>query len=267
MLFHLGAASGRLTCIIMSTLVIDIGNTTIATGVYRAGSVSRVRRFETAEARRESIESFVLEDQPWTVSGAVAASVVPKRSPAWRRILRKRFGQQVVWVDHETELGVKITHPNPDQIGADRLANTAGGASKYGEHFFVIDIGTAITFDVVVPRRGYIGGIIAPGGPVMRKALAERAALLPEVDLYPTRVRIGRSTEDAMRLGITLGERGMVREILDHLTRHFGGPDLQLIATGGDADHITRGLDRKVILDPDLTLHGLGVIGKLNLVK
>jgi len=251
----------------MSTLVIDIGNTTIATGIFRSGVVSRVRHFETATVRSDFIKSFLLEDMPRDISCAVAASVVPKVSKTWSRLLRKRFGQSVVWVNHETELGVKVTHPNPGQIGADRLANTAGGASRYGTRFFVVDIGTAITFDIVVPGRGYIGGIIAPGGPVMRKALSERAALLPEVDFQPTRVRIGHSTEEAMRLGIQLGERGMVREILDHLTRYYGGRDLKLIATGGDAHHITRGLDRKIILDRDLTLYGLGVIGKLNLEK
>jgi type III pantothenate kinase len=251
----------------MDTLVIDIGNTTIASGIYRSGSVSRVRRFATSSFAAKDIESFLTTNAPARVSSAVAASVVPRRTPAWRNLLRKRFGKNVVWVDHKTELGVRITHSNPNQIGADRLANTAGGAAKYGSRFFVIDIGTAITFDIVVPRRGYIGGVIAPGGPVMRRALSERAALLPEVDLHPTRARIGRSTEEAMRLGIQIGERGMVREILDHLTRYYGGPDLRLIATGGDADHITRGLDRKIVLDPDLTLYGLGVIGKLNLVE
>ncbi len=251
----------------MSALVVDIGNTTVATGMFRAGKVTHSQRFDAAEFRSAQVETFLRRQVPGEATRAIIASVVPRRSATWRRLLRKRFGPGVVWVDHTTELGVKITHPNPEQIGADRLANTAGGASRYGGRFFVIDIGTAITFDIVVPRRGYIGGIIAPGGPVMRNALSARAALLPEVQLSPTRARIGRTTEEAMRLGIQLGERGMVREILDHLTRHFGGPDLKLLATGGDAGHLTRGLDRRDIVDPDLTLYGLGIIGKLNLVE
>jgi len=45
-------------------------------------------------------------------------------------------------------LGIKINHDNPKTIGADRIVNSVAGIKKYGVPLIIIDIGTAITFDV-----------------------------------------------------------------------------------------------------------------------
>ena len=46
----------------------------------------------------------------------------------------------------------------------------------------VADFGTALTFDVVSRTRGYVGGVIAPGLPLMFDYLAEKTALLPHIE-------------------------------------------------------------------------------------
>ena len=75
---------------------------------------------------------------------------------------------------------------------------------------------------------------------------------------------VGRSTKQAMQIGARLGYRGMVREILTALARDAGTASLPVCCTGGYAGWIFDGWDVPAIVDPLLTLKGLGIIGELN---
>ena len=110
----------------------------------------------------------------------------------------------------------------------------------------------------------YQGGVIAPGLASMTEGLANRTALLPNITLQEPECAIGKSTEQAMLAGAVYGYRGLVREILHNLNKEFPNDPL-VIATGGDAPLITRGLDEIAHLAPDLTLEGLKIIAHLNI--
>ena len=110
----------------------------------------------------------------------------------------------------------------------------------------------------------YQGGVIAPGLASMTEGLANRTALLPHITLQEPECAIGKSTEQAMLAGAVYGYRGLVREILHNLNQEFSNDPL-VIATGGDAPLITRGLDEITHLAPDLTLEGLKIIAHLNI--
>jgi pantothenate kinase type III len=68
-----------------------------------------------------------------------------------------------------------------------------------------------------------------------------------------------------MQIGARLGYRGMVREILQSLEKDFGVKDLPVCCTGGYAGWIFQDWDIQAIIDPKLTLRGIGIIGELNL--
>ena len=191
------------------------------------------------------------------------ASVVPAATPLWAEAGRAVAGRCDV-LSHRTPLGVAISYPQPARIGPDRLANACGGVRKYGAPLIVADFGTAVTFDCVSRWRGYIGGVIAPGLPLMFSYLAEKTALLPHIGVGATRSRVGRSTAEAMRLGARWGYRGMVREIVAELLRNPELRGARLVATGGYAAWVVRGLAPRMIVDQTLTLYGLGVAYELN---
>jgi len=44
---------------------------------------------------------------------------------------------------------VPLAYPRPQEIGQDRLANAAGAQAFCGAPVIVIDLGTAVTFDIV----------------------------------------------------------------------------------------------------------------------
>lgn len=242
-------------------LVIDIGNTSTSVGLYRRGQVTRVQRIEkVGQSLRTIVEVLRKTAGKVAIESVGIASVVPSLNPWWEMSVENMFARKPLWIEHTLPLGVKITYPKPDTIGADRLANAAGAVRRYGAPVIVADFGTAVTFDLVTKREGYIGGIIAPGLPLMFDYLAERTAKLPRIGWGPVRKGVGKSTAEAMQLGANWGYRGMVREILTELCRVPALRNAAICATGGFAGQIFKGVTPRPIIDPTLTLFGIGCI-------
>lgn len=242
-------------------LVIDIGNTSTSLGKYRAGTVSQTGRIEKVVQTARSVGDALRAAAGTARIHAVGiASVVPSLNPLWQSVVNDLFSMDPVWINHTVPLGVKITYPKPASIGADRLANAAGAVRKYGAPVIVADFGTAVTFDLVTKREGYVGGIIAPGLPLMFDYLHERTAQLPRIGWGPVQHHVGKSTAEAMQLGAHWGYRGMVREILTELHKVPALRDAVICATGGFAGKVLKGITPKPVLDQTLTLFGIGSV-------
>jgi type III pantothenate kinase len=171
----------------------------------------------------------------------------------------------MITVSSRLNLGTGIDYPRPHTIGADRLANAAAVRDLYGAPAVVVDFGTAVTFDIISAEGNYIGGVIAPGLDVMSDYLFQRTALLPRIRPVEPASAIGRSTRAAMLAGAVYGYRGLVREILRQIRRELGSPRrLHVVATGGYAGLISRGMDELNLVHPNLTLEGLRIIANLN---
>ena len=196
------------------------------------------------------------------VEKMVVSSVVPAKNSAILKAARK---VNVLWLDWKLKLGVEIDYPNPQSIGADRLANAAAVTALYGFPAIVVDFGTAVTFDIVSGRRAYIGGVIAPGLEAMTNFLYRRTALLPKLSLKEPRRAIGKSTIQAMLSGAVFGYRGLVREILAQVrAEQFPHKKVHVVATGGYARLIARRLAGIDVVHPNLTLEGLRIVANLN---
>ena len=253
----------------MKLIVVDVGNTSTAVGLWSDGRVSHVAHCDGgfAEASRvvEALIQNLKPSSPQTLSLAYV-SVVPKVDRAWRLFAKAHnlAFRQVTHKCFDATTGrqsmLKIDYPKPETIGADRLADAAGAVSRYGAPVLVMDFGTALTAAVVTRDRVWRGGVIAPGFPLMRDYLFERTAKLPRMKIGAGRApKIGRSTEEAMRFGALVGYRGMVREIVAELKKNFK-TDFRLVATGGFAKWVLKDLDLPFVIDPTLTLYGGGLV-------
>ena len=242
-------------------LVIDIGNTSTSVGYYRNGKVSGVGR---CNSRYKSVDEVLPLITSKPVDLVVVASVVPAVNTRWKKVFKFAGLPKPLFVSHELKLGVPIDYPKPENIGADRLANAAAAAKLLGTPSVVCDFGTALTFDIIDAKRGYIGGIICPGLPLMFDYLAEKTALLPHLTPARTKAVVGRNTTQAMQIGARLGYRGMVREILQSLKGELKCKSLPVCCTGGYAGWIFKDWDIEATIDLNLTLKGLGIIGELN---
>jgi len=242
-------------------LTIDIGNTSTSIGYYKDDTLSGTSYCPSKIVSDAEVLPLLLS-QP--VEKVVIASVVPCINKQWEEVILKAGLPLPHFIHHTDSIGVPIHYPNPQKIGADRLANAAIAAKVLGVPSVVCDFGTALTFDVLDQHKGYVGGIICPGLPLMFDYLSEKTALLPHVAPKKTTHVVGSSTEEAMQIGARIGYRGMVREILRSLQKELNAPDLPVYCTGGYAEWIFDDWDINVTIDPHLTLKGIGLIGSLN---
>jgi type III pantothenate kinase len=191
--------------------------------------------------------------------GVVIASVVPVKTRLLRDFLEPLAAVHLL--DWRSPLGMGIDYPEPAQIGADRLANAVGVLARHGAPAVVIDSGTAVTFDIVSAAPAYCGGVIAPGLGAMTRYLSQQTALLPEIVLQEPASAIGKSTIHAMQVGAVMGYRGLVREILARICAELPGTP-KIIATGGDAELLARGIPEIDAVDVDLTLEGIRQVAR-----
>ena len=251
-------------------LVLDVGNTKTAIGVYHDGGWKTDWRVTThldnlADEYYVLLKSL-LEDKglSWKdISGAVIASVVPPLTATFQELMERVLGHPPVIVAHGIETGIGIKIDNPEEVGADRIANTAAVHKLYGGPAIVADLGTATTFDVVSKEGDYLGGAIAPGLRITADALVRRTSKLPRVELTLPKKAIGTSTVLAMRSGLVLGYLGLVKELVARLKLEVPG-EPKVIATGGMAEIVAEWTQVIDIVNPRLTLEGLRIIYELN---
>ncbi|MEO8440180.1 MAG: type III pantothenate kinase [Spartobacteria bacterium] len=240
-------------------LLIDISNSFTKLAFASRDKLGATERIETARLTATALRALLRRRD---VAQVVVCSVVPKKDAVVRRAAGKA---RVLFVSAQCELGVGVDYPEPETIGADRLANAVAVAGLYGVPAVVVDFGTAVTFDVVSAERCYIGGVIAPGLEAMTNYLYKRTALLPKLTLTEPRRAVGRSTKAAMMSGAIFGYRGLVKEILAKISAEsFGRRRPQIVATGGYARLIAARLPEIDAVRPHLTMEGLRIIGNLN---
>ncbi len=246
-------------------LAIDVGNTSTTLGVVDGLHVLAHGHVHSGiDAIDEVLRLINRFQRRHAFEGVILGSVVPATNCRWEKLLKGHTGLQPLLLTHTTKLAVGIDYPHPETIGADRLANACAAVIQYGKPAIVADFGTALTFDVVNSKGKYVGGVIAPGLPLMTDYLAERTALLPLISPRGRCDRVGRSTAGAMRIGARIGYRGMIREITEYLRNQPGMEKAVCCATGGFAGWVLEDAGMDYHVDPDLTLKGLGVVYDLN---
>jgi type III pantothenate kinase len=240
-------------------LLVDISNSFAKFAFASTTRVFAPTRIVTGRLSSGVVSGFLRKRN---VRKVVVSSVVPAKNST---ILKAAGKTKVIWLDFKLKLGVAIDYPKSRSIGADRLANAAAVTALYGCPAIVVDFGTAVTFDIVSERQAYIGGVIAPGLEAMTNFLYQRTALLPKLSLREPRRAIGKSTIQAMLSGAVFGYRGLVREILAQVrAEQFPRKKVHVVATGGYARLIARGLPEIGVVHPNLTLEGLRIVGNLN---
>ena len=254
-------------------LTIDVGNTNITLGVFDGATLVTSWRLLTLRERTADevgliITGLFAHDKIAlaSVTAIVIGSVVPVLTPIMRSMCERYFGTPALVVKPTTNAGMPILYKNPEEVGADRIANSIAAWDAYGSKklpIIIADLGTATTFDAVSAKGEYLGGVICPGPQIAAEALFQRAARLPRVDVRKPASVIGQTTIGAIESGLFYGYLGMVEAIVTRMTDELGGK-ATCIATGGLAPLIVPETKLFVATDPDITLHGLRLVWERN---
>lgn len=247
-------------------LALDVGNTNITVGIFQNGTLADHRRLRTVREQTSDEWGILIANllrlaglDTKALDGIIISSVVPPLNSSLAEMSQRYFDAQAMFVTAETPTGLKILYDNPAEVGADRIVNSVAALHKYGGPCVIVDLGTAITFDVVSANCEYLGGIIAAGIGISAEALFSRAARLPLVDFRkPARV-IGTNTVASMQSGLYYGAIGAIDGMVERLVEELG-PDTKVVATGGHAGMIAGGSRYIKYVDENLTLEGLRLI-------
>lgn len=252
-------------------LVIDVGNTNTVLGVYVARELRGHWRLSThptytADECGILVCNLLSRDgvQPGAVKHMMVASVVPQLNGVLEEMAEKYFHLRPVFLGPGTRTGMPIHYDNPQDVGADRIANSVAAFEKYGGPCVIVDFGTAITFDAVSAKGEYLGGVIAPGLGVSAEALFQRAARLPRVAIREPETVIGTHTVGSIQSGLFYGAVGMVDGILDRLSGELGS-GVKVVATGGQASLVASASKYRLPVDSSITLEGLRIIHERHL--
>jgi len=252
-------------------LAIDIGNSNTVVGVFDGASLlAHFRVTSQAQLTVDEAGLFVsslfsrhIKADIGHVTGIAICSVVPLLTGVYRNMAQKYFEVDPVIISADLKLPIGIDYPDPSEIGADRLANAAAGYDRIKQALIVVDLGTAITFDIVSEKGDYIGGIIAPGAQTAGGNLARKAARLFEVGVEKPRHVVGKSTAEAIGSGLFYGAVGVIDHILERIFGELGGK-VAVLATGGEAEVYCKESEYIEDIIPTLTLEGIRLIAALN---
>lgn len=251
-------------------LAIDIGNSKIAFGFFEDEKLRNTLHIATAIHRlTDEYASILLNMLAYhriacqDIKEAIMCGVVPPLASVFQDLCNRYLKVPVLIVEPGIKTGVRIRLDNPREIGGDRIVNAAAAYRLYGGPAIVIDMGTAITFDVISKEGDYLGGSIVAGMEVAAEALYARTARLPRIELVCPKEAIGKNTISAMQSGIIFGYVGLVEGLIDRLSSELEGKP-KVIGTGSYAHIIANETKMIETVNPHLTLLGLRFIHELN---
>ena len=253
-------------------LVVETGNTTASTALFRGCDCLEVHKVPSAVmSSGEGVSAQLLPvilHYP-ALRDAALCSVVPSLNEAISTFLRAHLPGEVVNVTSSMQLPFTLHYDSPETFGADRIALCALSCQLYpGEAVIALDIGTAITVDVLGSGQDYLGGLIMPGLDLMAKALHEHTARLPLVGIDRPETIVGHSTVECIRNGVVLGCAssidGLLVKIQRWLREAYGEESIRVIAAGGNAALVASMLDASPEIEEHAVLRGSSYLFSLN---
>ena len=101
-----------------------------------------------------------------------------------------------------------------------------------------MDIGTAVTFDILSEDKVFMGGVIMPGINMGLKALAEGTSKLPKIKAQQSPAAIGNTTETCILSGVIRGTAAAIDGLIAQCTEELGSCKT-VVLTGGQADLVS----------------------------
>jgi len=239
-------------------LAINIGNTNISFGLFKNNRF--LKRFDIPV---KDYQFRKLKDKlkNMDINDCIICSVVPKVTRILVKDLKYSGIKKPLIVGKDIFVPIKNLYRQPEKLGQDRLVNAYAGACLYGIPCMVIDLGTAITFDIVSKDKAYLGGMILPGLNMCRDALFRNTALLPKVKLNKPKEFIGQDTENSILSGLVYGFTILIDGMIERIKRYLKY-NLKVVGTGGDISLIYNYSHKIDIIDKNLTIKGLNILYK-----
>ena len=160
--------------------------------------------------------------------------------------------------------GVTSAYSEPESLGVDRWLSLLGTAALVQQDAVIVDLGTAITIDLLRADGQHLGGAILPGfntsieqfKRIMRTTDFDHAEIIHTEDP-------GCFTEACINIDYEKTDAGVVVSLVDRWIGRLAS-NAVLIVTGGDASDLCKRLTRVHRLVPDLIFQGMHRLSEIN---
>ena len=242
-------------------LLVDIGNTRIKWSVLRGDKLGRQKALEHAGLTARDLERQLFATRG--ITRVVAASVASVRL---NRLLaatcRRKTGLTCEFVaSARNAAGLTTRYKEPWRLGVDRfMAVIAAYHIARARGACVVDLGTAMTVDLVDPLGVHLGGAIIPGpelmvGSVLKNTvgIARRASGAAQA-----KGMFALDTRAAIEQGARYAAAAVIDRAVSEAQRVLQRTPLVLL-TGGAAVQIEPLLHCSYVSVPDLVLRGVAL--------
>ena len=242
----------------MANLVVDEGNT-----LCKIAVVDReVLLCDVAMPDFDMMQASELAER-YAVEQAIVAST---RGGAERicEQLRSKVAR-VLHFTSQTEVPIAIDYTSRQTLGTDRIAVAVGVVCNMGiKDALVVDMGSAITFDIV-ENGAFKGGNISLGVAMRFRALHEFTAALPLCKAIEPTETFGSTTKEAIEQGVM---QGILYEIEGYIERVLQkNRENSIIFCGGDAESFVNRIKNAIFAPRKLMFTGLNEILEYNVSK
>lgn len=252
---------------------VDVGNSRIKVGLFAPADVAGTPAGQLPQPSRTF--SFLPDADGLTSFSAWLAPLEARQVAWWLGSVERTYATRLLdWLRaagaHELvllssgDLPLVVSLARPDMVGIDRLLDAVAinRLRPAGRPAVIVDLGTAITVDLVSGDGAFLGGAIMPGIGMSARALHEFTDLLPLLDMVALSdppAALGTGTESAMRSGIFWGAVGGIRRLIEELSATCGGSP-QVYLTGGAAPSVAPLIAPGTAYYPHLTLAGIALV-------
>lgn len=249
----------------MTTLLLDAGNTRLKWAVLGTDKVlSPVKALDYIPEGDNPLGLSALSELLAGCSSLQRVVAVHVLGSAFGESLRRliqTIGLPLHCVKSQSlGYGIKVAYHQPERLGADRFVALVAAHHLYPtETCIVMDCGTGVTIDAILPSGQHQGGLILPGIRTSGQALIQRAKAthlaqsLDHIELF------AKDTIQGIGSGAVLGLVGALEGISTRMEQALNTP-VKRIITGGDALLLQQYLSTQYCYEPQLIMQGLQVI-------
>ena len=220
-------------------LLLDIGNTRIKWGIFDNHNILINGAVNVGESEQDNFLSLY-QSFPSGIEKAVASSVLDSKiSLKLKKTFKSFFGFKIEFIEPgENSHNVLNGYDEPLRLGVDRWVAMIAARNEFKKNVMIIDMGTAITIDLIDKYGTHRGGKILPGFKLMSEVLNKNTSNIQQIinlhDIEKKDIQSwGKDTRNVIISGITSAISGAIQVSLDKLNKDVEEP--VVIITGGDS--------------------------------
>jgi len=236
------------------TLLLDIGNSQIKWQDSHCFTDTPRTFPYHCENLLEQLECNFIEKSLPTEHVVIASVVAIEIDRAIEKWFIERWGSAVQFLSSDSVWKrLRSGYDRPETLGVDRWYALVGAASRYPYPFFVCDIGSAMTIDLVDHQGNHLGGFITPGLDMMIQSLNKETCINTSIKADNlAEWNIPTNTQRAVINGCIQSQVSTIEMV----KRKYANKS-RCILTGGGAEAIERLLEFDATVEKNLIFYGI----------